>query len=297
VRFPTNAPGGFVEVDAFAKINLFLDVVGKRDYGYHEIESVMQRIELHDSLTITQAGSGVELVCNDLTLPVDDSNLVMKAAKFFLREYKLSHPVRIELTKRVPMGAGLGGGSSDAAATLLGLNELFGLGVTVDKLAEMGTKLGADVPFCVLANSGVSAAIATGIGEKLQPLHCTQNYSIVLACPNIHVSTAEIFSMVKIQLVGNSDQLKNFAAIYETGDATKIAKNFYNFFTDITGSRHPLVLELIGALRNEGAMGAEMTGTGSTVFGVFENAEQGHTACMKLGEQYSNVQFLPTRTL
>ncbi|MCL1787890.1 MAG: 4-(cytidine 5'-diphospho)-2-C-methyl-D-erythritol kinase [Defluviitaleaceae bacterium] len=164
-----------MEVDAFAKINLFLAVVGKREDGYHELETVMQTLSLHDRLTIqtcdgNNAESLVTLSTNLPNLVTNDKNLVVKAAKRFMQATGLNQPITIKLDKRIPMGAGLGGGSSDAAATLLGLNKLFNANLPMETLMDMGAALGADVPFCLHGNMHGGAALAKGIGEKLTPL-------------------------------------------------------------------------------------------------------------------------------
>ena len=280
VRFPKNAsPGGFVEVDAFSKINLFLDVLGKRSDGYHDLVSVMQGLLLCDTLKISIGDAkGIYLETNDTKLPTDSTNLVVKAAKMLMNEYSIISSLKIKLTKRIPMGAGLGGGSSDAAATLLGLDYLFNLQIGMDKLLEMGKKLGADVPFCLLVNSGMaSTAIAKGIGEKLEPLHNFQKHCVVLACPPIHVSTKEIFGLISEYSTG------------EMGDTV-----LYNFFTPITSAKYPIIQELIRALKSEGASDAEMTGTGSTVFAYFADTYQARAACDKLHEKFSTVKFMVT---
>jgi len=299
-------PGGFVEVSAHAKINLFLAIKGKRNKfasdGYHELASVMQRIALRDSIKITaQSSVSAEILLtangeNNANLPTDSSNLCVKAAELIMRTYGITAKVCIELTKRIPMGAGLGGGSSDSAATLLGLDQLFGLNIPMRELLELGTTLGADVPFCVLANghANCSTALAGGIGEILTPLPSHPPCYIVLASPPIHISTANAFG--KLQLQKKSAKLaqqglEQFMAAYCSGDIRKIAQRLHNTFTPVTHHAQ----EYITALLNHGALGAQMTGTGSTVYGYFDCECLAKTACDILGRNFSETKFCVTQ--
>jgi len=292
---PRPLAGGFVEVDAFAKINLFLAVMGKRSDGYHELVSVMQAVKLHDTLLIQKlydAPSLITLSVDIPNLPTDDTNLVVKAAKLLMQEYGITQPIQITLTKRIPMGAGLGGGSSDCAATLHGLNQLFDLKIPMDKLMEMGKALGADVPFCLFANIQGSTAFAKGIGEKLVSLSPHPHCYIVLACPPIHVSTKEIFG--KLRLEATNYNLDKFMLAYEAQDIAKIAQNFENTFTPITSAIHPQISALIADLQNHGALGAAMTGTGSAVFAYFDDEDIAQSACDILQAAYTNTKFFVT---
>jgi len=286
-----------VEVDAFAKINLFLEIVRKRSDGYHDLVSVMQAVNLRDSLVIQKldsAASPIQLNTNISNLPTCDKNLVVKAAKLLMREYNITQPIHIKLTKRIPIGAGLGGGSSDCAATLHGLNQLFDLKIPLDKLMDIGATLGADVPFCLLANSQGGAALARGIGEKLTPLPAHPDCSIVLACPPIHVSTKKIFNRLKRDAQYTNGKLDKFMSAYETQDIAQIAKHFQNTFTSITSGLYPQIATLITGLQKQGALGAEMTGTGSAVFAYFHNENNARKACDILRAKYIGTKFFVT---
>jgi len=277
-----------VEVGTFAKINLFLGVVGKRPDGYHDIVSIMQTVGLCDNLSIymqEEQDRLVTLETNVPYLPTGDSNLVVKAAKLLMHECKINCPVRIKLEKRIPIGAGLGGGSSNAAATLHGLNALFGLTISLDKLMAMGTSLGADVPFCLMGGT----ALAKGIGEELTPLPPHPPCNIVLACPSIHVSTRKIFSKLPQELP--SVNVDRFLSAYETRDIVKIAQNFENTFTPITSGIYPQIANIITDLQNQGALGASMTGTGATVFAYFNDENNAQKACDKLQQVHKNTKF------
>jgi 4-diphosphocytidyl-2-C-methyl-D-erythritol kinase len=302
---PRLSVGGFVEVDAYAKINLFLSVVGKAENNYHEILSVIQAISLHDSLMIKKVESGkpVELKVNIPTLPADDTNLVVKAAKLIIQNYDITQAVQISLVKQIPIGAGLGGGSSDCAAVLLAMNLLFDLNISTDTLMEMGKTLGADVPFCIYANANGGTAIVKGIGEKITPIVPHPRCYIVLAWPQVHVSTKEIFKkysqLNKICKKGlhTPTLFTNFLQAYESENVSLTAKNLMNTFTPVTSGLHPQILTLIADLQNNKALGASMTGTGSAVFAYFEDEYSARTACGIMQAIHKDTVFFVTHTI
>lgn len=290
--------GGFVEVDAFSKINLFLEVVSRRPDGYHELVMVMQRLQLCDKLQFRKCGEGlpVKLEVNGCAnLPTDGRNLIVKAAELIMKKYNITQPIQIKLDKQIPIGAGLGGGSSDCAATLIGLAKIFELDITFEELMEMGKSLGADVPFCIFANlqGGSGTAIAKGIGEVLTPLEPHPDCCVVLACPGVHVSTKEIFN--RITDLSGICLADDFIAGYNTGDTHVIAKNFYNRFTQITSELHPQISALIADLQNQDAHGTSMTGTGATVFAYFSNENKARVACDILQQKHKTVKFFVTK--
>jgi len=283
-----------VEVDAFAKINLFLAVTGKRPDGYHELVSVMQSLELCDRISICKSNTGnnpVQLEIDNPYLPTGDKNLVVKAAKLLVKEYGLNEPIKIRLNKHIPVGAGLGGGSSDAAATMHGINQLFGLGISFNKLIELGKTIGADVPFCLMGGT----ALAKGIGEILTPLAPLPSCYVVLACLPVHVSTRAIFKCLGPQF--QSLDIGGFMAAYEAQDVAAVAKNFKNTFTPITSEIHPQISTVISELQNLGAMGACMTGTGATVFAYFNSGNNAKKARNILKQQYKDIRIFVTRSI
>lgn len=286
---------------AFAKINLFLDVLGKREDGYHNIFSVMQSVDLCDELIISTDntdelhtplhvrleavnsfqcdgnGGRVQLLCDNAKLPIDENNLIIKAAKALIRDFNSPQNLKIDLTKRIPLGAGLAGGSSDCAATLLGINKLLNLNIPFEKLLEIGKSLGADVPFCL---TGGTAAVE-GIGEKVTPLTPHPSCFFIISCPDIHVSTTEIFSKLgKIENFNRERQEKRQSIIDAIANKkfAQIAKSFYNVFTPITMGIHPEIFVLINEFLKLGALGAEMSGTGSSVFACFDNEKSAQKA-------------------
>jgi len=294
---PRSPAGGFVKVRAYAKINLFLDVLGKRSDGYHDIISVMQTLDLHDELRIEPVASGVELTCNDKTLPTDESNLVVRAANALINECNISHGFKVHLHKRIPMGAGLAGGSADCAATLTGINKLCGLNLSQQTLLKIGSTLGADVPFCLTGGT----ALTEGIGEKITPLAPLPDCFIVVACPGIHVSTAQIFQKVRpavrpahsdnrghvcktthsLEAGDHLHRINDMLAAIQEKNLPQICSSIYNVFTPITSSIHPEIPALIAKLKNLGAIAAQMTGTGSAVFAIFENSAAQASNIMK----------------
>ncbi|MCL2404983.1 MAG: hypothetical protein FWC92_05490 [Defluviitaleaceae bacterium] len=326
-----------MQVQAFAKINLVLEVVSKRPDGYHELKTIMQSLALHDTISITTGAIDISqashkhednfrLICSDPSLPTDDRNLVTRAAKFMIKEYGITQPITIRLDKRIPVAAGLAGGSSDCAAAILGINSLLDLNIplqqqanlanvacnktlghsTASSLMEIGQNFGADVPFCLMANallnnigtprtitgaSNISSAtaFAEGIGEKLTPLPPHPHVWIVLVCPSIPVSTAEIFNRCKAATT--TSVCPDMIHAITNGDLTAIANNFKNDLTQVTIKLHPEIQVLLDEMKNYGAIGAAMSGSGPSVFGYFNNEESAKKAIIKF-QNISGRAFL-----
>ena len=265
---PRPISGGFLEIKAHAKLNLFLDVVGKRPDGYHEIISVMQTIDLHDELKIRKTGDepGLKFLTSCKEVPNDESNLVALAARLMIKEYKIKKSLEICLTKRIPVGAGLAGGSADCAATIKGIDRLLDLKIPMDELQGIAASLGADVPFCLMGGT----CLACGIGEQLTRLSPHPACFIVLVFPEIHVSTKKIFGKLRLgTFIHHKQKLENILSSLHDNDLTGVALSLYNVFTDLTSGEFPMVKKLIKKLNTCGAVGSSMTGTGSAVFGYF----------------------------
>lgn len=252
---------------AFAKINLALYITNKLPNGYHSIETIFAPIAWHDTLTFSPAPT-IELTCSLPSLPTDSSNLCVKAAQLLQEAYRVERGIRIHLEKSVPFGAGLGGGSSDAATVLLYLNRYWQLNLPIDKLAELGLKLGADVPYFLSTNA---LAFAEGIGEKLTDLHCTFPYSLVVVFPNEMVSTVWAYQNLRLSFPRVAPDcrqaLKN---LIETSDKDFL-NVFANDFEPLVESAYPIVKSLKKRLIEHGAIKAMMSGSGSAVFGIFED--------------------------
>lgn len=282
-----------MEVRAFSKINLFLNIASRRVDGYHNIESVMQSLAFCDTIRIQECGehSGqVALTCSHPSLKTNHENLIVKAALLLMREFGIASSIAIHLEKRIPIGAGLGGGSSNCAATLHGLNHLFKLGIDLPQLMRIGASLGADVPFCLHGGT----AIARGIGEELSSLPAHPPCAILLASPSIHVSTAAIFGKLSPHMFNSGATLDTFLEAYKSHNLAQIAANLSNSFTVITGEQLPLIPQLISAMLQHGALGANMTGTGSTVFGYFNNENDANKARDILQQKYKEIKFITT---
>jgi len=257
-----------------AKINLCLHVLSRRSDGYHELVMLMQRVSLFDELELRLNDSGrVELQCEGVTLAPGEENLVVRAARSLLRATGSRHGIEIGLQKRIPVAAGLGGGSSDAAAVLLGLNRLAGLGCTRGQLMEIGLTLGADVPFFVLEQ----AAWATGIGEKLDPAVDLPQVSYVLVNPGIPVSTAWVYQNLRLTPKGDPARLREFPRTAEG-----LVRLLHNDLESVTAARHPEIEEIKARLISQGARGCLMSGSGATVFGLFSGRAEADAAVLAL---------------
>ncbi|MCL2361214.1 MAG: 4-(cytidine 5'-diphospho)-2-C-methyl-D-erythritol kinase [Defluviitaleaceae bacterium] len=290
-----------MQIRAFSKINLILEVMGKRPDGYHNLRSVMQTLALHDTITITSAvppnhqkQAGFTLTCSDPSLPTDHRNLVTKAATYMMQAYNITNNIHIDLVKHIPQGAGLGGGSSDCGATLTGINELFDLGIPLNGLISIGQRFGADVPFCLQGGT----ALAEGIGEILTPLPPHPHCWVVLACQRTEVSTGEIFS----KWIPEKTPTSNIPAMkkaLQNGDLTQITDNFYNDLTSITAKKHN-IYDLISEMNSQGAIGAAMSGSGPTVFGYFTDkytAEKAKRYMEKITGRAIFTEIIPKESL
>ena len=266
---------------AFAKINLTLSVGDKRPDGYHNISSVMQTVTLCDTLTLTKAPD-ISLECNKKQLPKGDANIAYRAAELFFEKTGISGGVNINLTKYIPVAAGLGGGSADAAAVLRGLNQLYSAGLDTKQLCEIGKEIGADVPFCIVGGT----ALAEGIGEKLTHIQNKAQMNIVVAIGGEGVSTKYMYDMLDES--GSKLDIDNNAMIeaLQKGDSNAASALLANDFESVCMAVRPAVAQLKQDLLDEGALGALMSGSGSSVFGWFadrKTAAQAATSLRKAG--------------
>lgn len=271
-----------------AKLNLTLDVQGKREDGYHEMKMVMTSVSLADAVTLTsEPGEGIVLSSNLGFLPVDGKNLAVSAA-LRLREATGTDwgKLTIALDKKVPVCAGMAGGSSDAAAVLMGLNELLGLGLTTEQLMDIGAKVGSDVPYCVLG----CTVLAQGRGELLTPLPTLPHCWAVLAKPGFPVSTPELFAKIDGQKIRCRPDTDGVIAALEAGDLVGVARRLFNVFEEVLPERkRNQVEELKRELLRMGALGTSMSGTGPTVFGLFDSEASAREAGESLKELCRDV--------
>jgi 4-diphosphocytidyl-2-C-methyl-D-erythritol kinase len=265
-----------MKINAPAKINLFLQVLGRRDDGYHELRTLMCCIGLHDTLVLRMGTPRNEIICSNPGVPLNETNLALKAALAFNRALAdetsvIPQNLSIELIKRIPVGAGLGGGSSDAAAVLNGLNRYYNNSLSQAKLHALALSLGADVPFFVSGNP----AIATGVGEHLEPYFELPSWSVVVVYPGFGLSTAEVFKNLNLRLTKCEKQLRYFPFKYGKID---IVRHLCNDLESVAVHRCPVIETIKSELLNQGALGSLMTGSGSAVFGLFSDSKAARRA-------------------
>ena len=274
-----------MQQQALAKLNLTLDVLGRREDGYHDMCMVMQSITLADTLTITPtSGEGIRVSTNFEFLPSDDTNLAAKAAKAFWDARGEAHQaLEIDIDKHIPVCAGMAGGSSDAAAVLRGLNEQAGKPYTLMELAKVGEAVGSDVPYCVLGGT----ALAEGRGEILTPLAPLPKCHVVVCKPGFPISTPTLFRKIdQVDIVHRPDTAGMIAAL-EAGDLTGVARRLYNVFEDALNDQQRASVNAIkNTLIEYGALGAAMSGSGPTVFGLFDDEEKAKKAYQILSKEY-----------
>lgn len=268
-----------LDIDARAKINFTLDVLRKRTDGYHEVEMIMQTVALRDHLTLELlAEKRIELECGNSIVPCDESNLAWKAARLMLDEYAPDAGVRISLKKNIPIAAGLAGGSADAAAVILGLNELLGLKRSREQLQEIGVRIGADVPFCIQGGT----ALAQGIGEKLTVIKPAPKMNILLYNPGYGVSTKEVYSRLNIKNIRERPTTSAMIDTIERQDIRSIARGLCNVLEPVAFELHPELSEVKKQFKNYGALGSLMSGSGPTIFGIFESEKDAKSAACRI---------------
>ncbi|MCL2170388.1 MAG: 4-(cytidine 5'-diphospho)-2-C-methyl-D-erythritol kinase [Defluviitaleaceae bacterium] len=266
-----------VKIKAYAKINLSLDILGKREDGYHELSTVMQQISLHDELhfkIVDKLGYDLKLASDKHWLPTDSKNLVYQAARYLKDKFAINEGVFINIIKRIPVSAGLGGGSTDCAAAMFGMKKLFNLPLTDADIIKLGVKFGADVPFCAMGG----AALATGIGEILRPMPSMPPCHIVLVKPRAIMPTEEAFRAFRQENVKTRPDSERLLDGLGTGNLVEICKSMANVLESVTVARFPVVQELKEHLLERGAMGAIMSGSGPSVFGIFDNHQTAKAA-------------------
>ena len=272
---------------AFAKLNLTLDVLGKREDGYHDLQSVMQTVSVRDDIEIdVGTGKPWKLVCDKEGIPCDERNLAWKAAKVYCDAMKKDPDgLEIRITKRIPSGAGMGGGSADAAAVLRALNEHYGNPLSVMALAELGAQVGSDVPFCVVCGT----AMCEGRGERIRKLPDMPDCIIVVCKPEFSVSTPELYKKIDEVAISNRPDNRAMESALLAGDLEKIAHGLCNVFDPVVTADH-LELNYIKSIFHQyGAVGYQMTGSGSACFAIVSEFEVAAVICSMLKENFPNV--------
>lgn len=259
-----------ISVKALAKINLGLDVVRRREDGYHEVRMVMQTIHLFDRLEIAKNTSGeITIETNLPFLPTNENNLVYKAAKLLKEEFHIRDGVDVKLHKHIPVAAGMAGGSTDGAAVLYGMNRIFGLGLSKEDLMQRGVKLGADVPYCIMRGT----ALAEGIGEKLSVLPPMVKCPVLIAKPGISVSTKFVYENLKLDHKMVHPDIDRLVDDITAKDLHAIAGDMGNVLETVTIPNYPIIARIKEYMMEHGALNAMMSGSGPTVFGLFENED------------------------
>ena len=259
-----------ISLKALAKINLGLDVVRRREDGYHEVRMIMQTIQLYDRLDIKRTQeSGIQIQTNLSFLPVNENNIIYKAAKLLMDEFSITDGVSVKLDKRIPVAAGMAGGSTDAAAMLIGVNRLFSLGLTKRQLMERGVQIGADVPYCIMRGT----ALAEGIGEALSPLPPMVKCPVLIAKPSISVSTKFVYQNLKLDGTTIHPDIDRLIDDIKAKNLHDIAAHMGNVLETVTIPNYPVIDEIKKHMLSNGAVGAMMSGSGPTVFGLFDDED------------------------
>ena len=268
-----------MSLKALAKINLGLDVLGRRENGYHDVRMVMQTMYLYDNITLQKIEEPeIQLKTNLHFLPLDDKNIAYKAAKMLMEEFQIPGGIRITLDKHIPVAAGLAGGSSNAAAVLVGMNRMYDLGLSEQNLMDRGVKLGADVPYCVMRGT----VLAEGIGEILTPLDPMPKCYILVAKPAIGVSTKVVYEKLDSKEIENHPNIDAILEGLKEQDLRKVASSMGNVLEQVTVDDYPIIDEIKSVMMQAGALNAMMSGSGPTVFGIFEDKKTAKEAQRKM---------------
>lgn len=281
-----------IELKAYGKINLGLDVIRKRPDGYHDLDMIMQTVNVYDDIVITKIdGSDKIIVTTDKEiLSNGKDNLAYMAAKMLFDEFGVHDSVEIKINKRIPIAGGMAGGSADCAATLKGINQMFQLGLSERDLMERGVKLGADVPYCVMGGT----AIARGIGEKLTPLPAPPQCHVIIAKPPVSVSTAYVYGHIKPELIEKRPDIEKMAEAIRSQDLAALSQMLYNVMEDVTVPEYPVIQEIKDLMLEGGALNAIMSGSGPTVFGLFDNVETAQSVMKVLQDRELTEQLYLT---
>jgi len=280
-----------MKIKAYAKINIALDVVGKREDGYHLLRMIMQTIDLYDTIEIEKINSGIKLKCNKHYVPTDERNLACKAAKLFKETYSINDGVDIKLIKNIPVSAGLAGGSTDAAGVLKLMNKIFNINADDEELKALGLKLGADVPYCI--NGGT--ALCEGVGEKITQLKQFKDKILVLIKPPFGVSTKEVYKNFDLSKVIFRPRIEELIKSMEDDDIYFVANNMKNLLENVTLKKHRVITSIKEEVTLNDAIGTMMSGSGPTVFAFFDDMLKAQICYDNMKKKYKDV-FI-TRTI
>ena len=279
------------QVKAYAKINLGLDVVRRLENGYHEVRMVMQTVGIYDILTFEKIEEGIKVTTDSGELPTDENNLIYKAALLMKEQYAISEGIHIHLQKNIPIAAGMAGGSTDAAAAMKGMNEIFALGCTQEELRDLGVKIGADVPYCIMGGT----ALAEGIGEKLTPLNAAPECYVLVAKPDINVSTKYVYEHLDASGVEKHPDIDGMVEAIAAGNLRGVTERMENVLESVTVQAHPVIDVIKTQMKECGALNSLMSGSGPTVFGIFTQKEDAERAFRKIEEEKLAKQIFVTQ--
>lgn len=278
------------QIKAYGKINLGLDVLGKLPNGYHEVRMVMQTVGIYDELTFERTESGIEITTDAAKLPTGEDNLIYKAAKLMKEKYHIREGVHIHLQKNIPIAAGMAGGSTDAAAAMKGISRLFGLDTGLLELMKMGVDIGADVPYCVIGGT----ALAEGIGEKLTPLEPAPECYVLVAKPDIDVSTKFVYEHLDLAKIEKHPDIDGMVEAISIGSLQGILDRMENVLETVTIPAYPVIDELKRRMKELGAVNSLMSGSGPTVFGIFLERRTAQMALDRLEQEQLAKQIFVT---
>ncbi len=264
--------GNHLKLKAYGKINLALDVLRKREDGYHEVRMIMQTVGIYDQVDLLRKREpGITVETNLTYLPVNENNLAYRAAQLLMEEFSVKQGLHIQLRKFLPVAAGMAGGSSDAAAVMFGVNKMFQLGLSTEALMERGVKIGADVPYCIMRGT----ALSEGIGEKLTPLPPMPQCHVVIAKPGISVSTRYVYENLHANELKPEQHpdIDGMTAAIQAQDLPQVADKLGNVLELVTAERYPVIQEIKEVMKMGGALNALMSGSGPTVFGLFTDPD------------------------
>lgn len=280
-----------IELKALAKINLGLDVLGRRENGYHDVRMVMQSIYLYDEVRIEKAEpEEISVISNLSFLPTGEGNIAYKAAKLLKDEFQIKDGIKITLNKHIPVAAGLAGGSSNAAAVLFGMNRMFRLGLSQKELMERGVKLGADVPYCIMRGT----VLAEGIGEELSVLPAMPKCTVLIAKPPVSVSTKVVYEALDSGNIVKHPDIDGIIEGLRNRDLRQVAASMGNVLEDVTIPMHPVIEDIKNEMKACGALNAMMSGSGPTVFGLFESRAAAREAQRRIREKSLTKQVYVT---
>lgn len=275
---------------AYGKINITLDITGKRDDGYHLLNTILQTVDVFDEVTLSKRPKGIMVNVDQPFIPADERNLAFKAAKIIKEKFRLKEGVLIEIKKKIPVGGGMAGGSTDAACVIIGMNRLFDLKMDQAEQDEIALRIGADVPFCLRRGT----FLAEGIGEKLTRLTPMPDLSVLICAPAFQVSTQQAYQAYDERPETIQREIEPLLEGMKTGDLNAIFSNMHNSLEPVVEMFHPEIGLIKKCLLESGAQKAMMSGSGSTVFGLFENPKTAEAACDVLKTQIPDAQVLLT---